>query len=77
MFTCRGINQGIIPGTIATNSSFEYSNDGSTPTPEGFIVSNVNTNFNTGIDQYLDFTFSFDEANNSLTTNLCIIERIY
>jgi len=68
-------------GSVATNSSFSYSDDRTLPgiaKPEGIIVSNVVSNqFNTDINQYLDFTFSFSNPLDGLTTNLFIIERIY
>lgn len=68
-------------GSVATNSSFSYSDDRVLPgiaKPEGIIVSNVVINeFNTDINQYLDFTFSFSNPLDGLTTNLFIIERIY
>jgi hypothetical protein len=68
-------------GSVATNSSFSYSDDRVLPgvaKPEGVIVSNVVSNgFNTNINQYLDFTFSFSNPLDGLTTNLFIIERIY
>ena len=77
-FTCRSINNGNILGVLATNSTFNYSNDSfQEPAPEGFIVSNVNSSFDTNVTQYLDFTFSFAQGGNSLTTNLLLIERIY
>jgi hypothetical protein len=66
---------------LSDRSSFSYSDDRAFPgvaKPEGFIVSNVITNnFNTGINQYLDFTFSFSNPTDGLTTNLFIIERIF
>jgi hypothetical protein len=82
IFTCRSINGQITPlGSVASSSSFSYSDDRAFPgvaKPEGFIVSNVITNgFNTGINQYLDFTFSFSNPTDGLTTNLFIIERIF
>jgi hypothetical protein len=82
IFTCRSNNGQITPlGSVASSSSFSYSDDRVIPgvaKPEGFIVSNVMTNgFNTGINQYLDFTFSFSNATDGLTTNLFIIERIF
>jgi hypothetical protein len=82
IFTCRSINEQITPlGSVATNSSFSYSDDRTFPgiaKPEGIIVSNVVSNqFNTNINQYLDFTFSFSTPLDGLTTNLFIIERIY
>lgn len=81
MFTCRSINSQFTPlGSVATNSKFSYTDDRSSGSvqPEGFIVSNVITNnFNTDIDQYLDFTFNFSDNTNGLFTNLFIIERIY
>jgi len=81
IFTCRSINGQITPfGSVASSSSFSYTDDRSSGSvqPEGFIVSNViNNNFNTDINQYLDFTFSFNDITNGLTTNLFIIERIY
>jgi len=82
IFTCRSINNQITPlGTVASSSSFSYSDDRAFPgvaKPEGLIVSNVITNgFNTSINQYLDFTFSFSNPTDGLTTNLFIIERIF
>ena len=95
IFTCRSINGQITHtkelepikeevtelGSVATNSSFSYSDDRTLPgiaKPEGIIVSNVVSNqFNTDINQYLDFTFSFSNPLDGLTTNLFIIERIY
>lgn len=82
MFTCRSINRQISRlGSVASSSSFSYSDDRIVPgvaKPEGFIVSNVITNgFNTSINQYLDFTFSFNNPTDGLTTNLFIIERIF
>jgi hypothetical protein len=82
MFTCRSINGQITPlGSVASSSNFSYSDDKAIPgvvNPEGFIVSNVITNgFNTSINQYLDFTFSFSNPQDGLTTNLFIIERIF
>ena len=77
-FTCRSISDGLTPGVIATNSSFEYNDDAFVPNSEGVIVSNVNSFFLTDIDQYLDFTMNFNVAGvNALKTNLCTIERIY
>jgi len=76
-FTCRSVNNGGILGVIATNSAFSYTDDQFTPTPEGFIISNVNSSFDTGVTQYLDFTFDFQSTGNSLTTNLFTIERIF
>lgn len=75
-FTCRSVNASPALGVIACNSKFDYTQDGGTPTPEGFI-SNETANFDTSVDQYLDFTMQFQQANNELTTNLFIIERIY
>jgi hypothetical protein len=81
IFTCRSINTQFTPlGSVATNSKFSYTDDRpfSGVQPEGFIVSNITTNnFNTDIDQYLDFTFNFNDNTNGLITNLFIIERIY
>ena len=67
-------------GSVATNSRFSYTDDrfSGSVQPEGFIVSNITTNnFNTDINQYLDFTFNFSDNTNGLITNLFIIERIY
>ena len=75
-FTCRSVNASPTLGVIACNSKFDYSKDGATPTPEGF-VSNANASFDTSVDQYIDFTMQFQQSNNELTTNLFIIERIY
>jgi hypothetical protein len=80
IFTCRSINLQFSPlGSVATNSKFSYTDDRpfSGVQPEGFIVSNTTNNFNTDIDQYLDFTFNFNDNTNGLITNLFIIERIY
>jgi hypothetical protein len=82
IFTCRSINNQITAlGSVASSSSFSYSDDRTIPgvaKPEGFIVSNVITNgFNTSINQYLDFTFSFSNPTDGLTTKLFIIERIF
>ena len=81
IFTCRSINMQFSPlGSVATNSRFSYTDDrfSGSVQPEGFIVSNITTNnFNTDINQYLDFTFNFSDNTNGLITNLFIIERIY
>jgi hypothetical protein len=77
-FTCRSINNGGVLGIIATNSEFNYSNDSiQEPIPEGFVISNVNSSFDTTVTQYLDFTMRFVQSGNSITTNLFTIERIY
>ncbi|MCK5641080.1 MAG: hypothetical protein KAJ19_09795, partial [Gammaproteobacteria bacterium] len=80
LFTCRSINVPGSPptlGVIASNSKFDYTDDQFTPQPEGFVVSNANGSFDSSIDQYIDFTFQFQQGGNELTTNLFIIERIY
>jgi hypothetical protein len=81
-FTCRAINiPGSPPtlGTVAINSQFTYANDNFTGEPnlEGFIVTNVNSTFDTSVDQYLDFTFQFQQPGNSIITNLFTVERLY
>jgi len=80
LFTCRSANTPGSPpvlGVIASNSKFDYTDDQSTPQPEGFVVSNANASFDSSIDQYIDFTLQFQQGGNELTTNLFIIERIY
>ena len=63
VFTCRSVNASPSLGVIACNSKFDYSKDGATPTPEGF-VSNANASFDTSVDQYIDFTMQFQQSNN-------------
>jgi len=78
VFTCRSINGAPAPlGVIATNSSFAYTDDGPTPAPEGVIISNVNSNFDTDITQYLDFTIQFAQPGNNIQTSMLTIERIF
>ena len=78
-FTCRSVNAGATLGVVATNAVFNYSSTffGFLQFPEGTTVSNINSDFDTGVTQYLDFTFEFLNAGNSITTNFFIVERIY
>jgi hypothetical protein len=76
-FTCRSINNGGVLGVIATNSEFSYTDGAFLSEPYGFIVSNVNSSFDTSVTQHLDFTIDFVQSGNSLTTNLFTIERIF
>lgn len=77
MFTVRTLNVGAVLGTVATNSSFVYTDDQFKPETEGAIVSNVNASFDTSIIQYLDLTLRFPSAGNSLSVTTAVIERIF
>jgi len=75
IFTCRDVTTTTPAiGLMASNSKFDYTLNGS---PEGSIVSNTNSAFFASSDQYLDFTLQFNNTGNAITTNLCMIERIY
>lgn len=76
-FTCRSINVGGVLGVIATNSEFTYTDSTFLSEAYGFVVSNVNSSFDTNVTQYLDFTIDFLQSGNGLVTNLCTIERIF
>ena len=77
LFTVRTLNNGAVLGTIATNSSFSYTDDQFKPEKEGAIISNVNASFDTSIEQYLDCTLQFPSAGNSLSVTTAVIERIF
>ena len=77
MFTVRTLNVGAVLGTVATNSSFVYTDDQFKPETEGAIVSNVNASFDTSILQFLDLTLQFPSAGNSLSVTTAVIERIF
>ena len=77
MFTVRTLNVGAVLGTVATNSSFVYTDDQFKPETEGAIVSNINASFDTSILQYLDLTLQFPSAGNSMRVTTAVIERIF
>jgi hypothetical protein len=76
-FTCRSVNSGGVLGVLATNSEFSYTDSDFLSESYGFCVSNVNSSFDTSVEQFLDFTIDFVQNQNELTTNLCTIERIF
>lgn len=78
-FTCRKVNDGGVLGVISTSSAFNYTDDTYILENLGAIVSNVNSSFDTSVEQFLDCTIEFDYYNdsNSISTTLCTIERIF